>query len=179
MPLITDEETICSIVVVFYTETGYSVRQYHAWTKRWAIVNDTEDIYIISAEEKQKTIEQRAVLVGEIELCLVLLTVLCLVATDPEHAIRVRLVVHAHVALFIEQQANLVPPELAVRLAHDDVIGARSQVRRRARTIGNGFRPDELAAQDRYRVLVRLQYLDFVARLSVNHFVAQYFASKN
>lgn len=107
------------------------------------------------------------------------MTVLGLVATDPEHAVGVRLVVHAHVAVSIEEQTDLVAPELAVRLAHDDVIGARSEVRRRARAIGNRFRPDELAAQDRYRVLVRLQDLHFVARFPVNHVVVQYFASEH
>ena len=105
--------------------------------------------------------------------------VLRLVHADADHRLRVALVVDADVTIGVEHQTHLVASEMAVRFAHDDVLAVGLEVTAaaavgRLHCRGQRRRPDELAADDRHHILVGLDHLDFVARLSLDHFVAQY-----
>ena len=115
----------------------------------------------------------------QIQFGLVLLAEFGFVSADAQYSFCVHLIVHAHVAVGIEQQADLIPPEFPVRLAHDDVVGARAQIRCRAGTVGHRFRPDEFPAQNWYHVFVGLHDLHFVARFAVDDFVIKYFAPQH
>ena len=116
---------------------------------------------------------------GEIEMGAVAEAVLGFIRADADDPFGVALVVNPDVTVGVEHETHLVASKMAVRFAHDDVLAVGLEMAPAA-AVGRGppryqrRRPDELAADDRYHVLVRLHHLDLVTCLTFDHFVAQH-----
>jgi len=119
---------------------------------------------------------------GEIEMSSIVETVFGLIHADADDPLGVALVVDADVAVGVEHETDFVASEMTVRFAHDDVLAVSFQVAAAAavgwaHAGGQHRRPDELAADDRHHVLIRLDDLHLVACLALDHLVAQHSAT--
>ena len=139
----------------------------------------SKDFFFFLNEVLQLCLEESRESRGEIEMGAVAEAVLGFIRADADDPFGVALVVNPDVTVGVEHETHLVASKMAVRFAHDDVLAVGLQMAPAA-AVGRGppryqrRRPDELAADDRYHVLVRLHHLDLVTCLTFDHFVAQH-----
>ena len=110
------------------------------------------------------------------EFVLILLTITGFVSPYPHDAGIVHVVVDSDVAVLIEVEAHFIAAKRTICRAHNDVLGAQSEIRARA---VQRLHPDEFPAQNGNHVLIGLDNLYFVSRFLVDNFVAQNSATEN
>jgi hypothetical protein len=85
-------------------------------------------------------------------------------------------VVDSDVAVLIEVEAHFIPTKRTICRAHNDVLGAQSEIRAWA---VQRLHPDEFPVQNGNHVLIGLDHLYFVSSFFVDNFVAENSATEN